>query len=338
MTGGTSRGAERVGVRTYHRRVSTTTPRTAPAPRTRTAVVRPPVGPWTSRLLLLNVVVECLIVVTGGVVRLTGSGLGCPTWPECAPGSYVPTVEQAEGVHKYIEFGNRTLTGLVGLVALAAVVAVLRARRRDLLPWTAGVLVGIVVQAVIGGITVLTGLHPGTVMLHFVVSAVLVAVATGAWVRGQEHSGPRVPAVRGEVRALVLATALLAAAVIVVGTAVTGAGPHAGDADEPVRLAVDPRTLSWLHADLVMVFVGLVVGCLVALRIAEHTGPARRRAAQLLAVTLAQGAIGYTQYFTGLPEVLVALHMAGACVLVVAVARLVLALSRPAEPVLVAAA
>ncbi|PPK96132.1 cytochrome c oxidase assembly protein subunit 15 [Kineococcus xinjiangensis] len=289
-------------------------------------------GPWTSRLLLLNVVVECLIVVTGGVVRLTGSGLGCPTWPQCVPGSYTPVLEQAEGFHKYIEFGNRTLTGLVGLVALAAVIAVVRERRPDLLRWALPVLAGIAVQAVIGGITVLTGLHPATVMLHFLVSAVLIAVSTALWMRAQEPSGPRERAVPRPVRGLVLAAALVSAAVITVGTAVTGAGPHAGDADQPVRLAVDPRTLSWLHADLVMVFVGLVVGCVVALRLVPEATVARRRAAELLVVTLAQGAIGYAQYFTGLPEVLVGLHMAGACVLVVAMARLVLALTRPTLP------
>ena len=329
MTQRTPAAPGRPAARAYDRGVSTTTPRPLTL---RTSDGPPslrPVGRWTSRILLLNVLVECLIVVTGGVVRLTGSGLGCPTWPQCVAGSYVPVVEQAEGFHKYIEFGNRTLTGLVGLVALAAVVAVWRERRPDLLPWAVPVVIGIVLQAVLGGITVLTGLHPVTVMAHFLLSAVLIAVATVLWVRGGQPAGPRTPAVPGAVRALVWGTAAVAAVVLTLGTAVTGAGPHSGDADTPARLAADPRTLSWLHADAVMVFAGLVVGCVVALRLVPGAATARRRAAGLLAVTLAQGALGYTQYFTGLPEVLVALHMAGACLLVVALTRLLVATTSP---------
>ncbi|GAA4987939.1 COX15/CtaA family protein [Kineococcus glutinatus] len=288
-----------------------------------------PVGAWTSRLLAFNVVAESLIVVTGGVVRLTGSGLGCPTWPQCVPGSYVPVVEQEEGFHKYIEFGNRTLTGFVGLVALAALVAVLRARRPDLLRWVAPLLLGILAQALIGGIVVHTDLAPVTVVLHFLVSAVLVAVSTALWMRAREAPGPRRSAVRAEVRHLARFTALVAAVVIVLGTLVTGSGPHSGDADSPSRLPLDPRTVSWLHADVVMAFCGLVIGCVVALRLAGAGRAAQRRGVELLVVTLAQGTIGYVQYFTGLPEVLVAAHMAGACVLVVAVTRLLLALTEP---------
>ncbi|WP_432537139.1 COX15/CtaA family protein [Kineococcus arenarius] len=282
-------------------------------------------------MLLLNVLGECLIVVTGGVVRLTGSGLGCPTWPECVPGSYTPVVVQAEGFHKWIEFGNRTLTGLVGLLALACLVVVWRNRRRDLLPYVGLLLFGILAQAVIGGITVRTDLHPGVVMTHFLVSVLLVTASTVLWRRGLEAPGPRVPAVRREVRGAAWLAAAVLYAVVVVGTVVTGSGPHSGDADEPARFGLDPQSVSWLHADLVMAYTGLLVGVLVALRATSAPRPAVRAAWQLLLVTLAQAVVGYVQYFTDLPWVLVAVHMAGACALVVFHVRLLCALTAPRE-------
>ncbi len=288
-------------------------------------------GTWGSLVLLLNVLGECLIVVTGGVVRLTGSGLGCPTWPECVPGSYTPVVVQAEGFHKWIEFGNRTLTGLVGLLALACLVVVWRNRRRDLLPYVGLLLFGILAQAVIGGITVRTDLHPGVVMTHFLVSVLLVTASTVLWRRGLEAPGPRVPAVRREVRGAAWLAAAVLYAVVVVGTVVTGSGPHSGDADEPARFGLDPQSVSWLHADLVMAYTGLLVGVLVALRATSAPRPAVRAAWQLLLVTLAQAVVGYVQYFTDLPWVLVAVHMAGACALVVFHVRLLCALTAPRE-------
>lgn len=130
---------------------------------------------WLPRLLLINLVVEVGIVLTGGLVRLTGSGLGCPTWPQCVPGSYVPTIEQAEGFHKFIEFGNRTLTGVVGIAALVLLIALyLGARDRpELIRGTWVVLGGVAAQAIVGGITVLTGLNPWIVGFHFLCSMVL---------------------------------------------------------------------------------------------------------------------------------------------------------------------
>lgn len=283
---------------------------------------------WMRVALLVNVVVQVLIVVTGGLVRLTGSGLGCPTWPECVPGSYVPTVEQAEGFHKYIEFGNRTLTGVVGLAALAALVVtvllVRRGRPRGLLVLGALPLVLTVVQAVLGGITVLTGLHPATVAAHFLVSMCLIAVSVLLLQRLQQPDGPARAVVPREVLLLGSALVVVAAAVLVLGTVVTGSGPHSGDADEPARFALDPRTISWLHADSVLLFVGLVVGLVVALRVTHAPERARHRAGWLLGVTLAQGLVGYVQYATDLPEALVLVHMLGASLLVVA---LTLALS-----------
>ncbi|WP_432548821.1 COX15/CtaA family protein [Kineococcus sp. SYSU DK004] len=288
-----------------------------------------PLTGWWSRVLAFNVFAECLIVVTGGLVRLTGSGLGCPTWPECTPGSFTPTVVQAEGFHKWIEFGNRTLTGLVGLAALAALVVVWRRRRLDLLPFVGLVLFGILAQAVIGGITVHTALHPAFVMTHFLVSMLLITASTVLWMRGKEAPGPRRPVVRRDIRGLAWAAAAVLAAVLVVGTVVTGSGPHSGDAEEPARFPLDPQSVSWLHADLVMVFVGLLVGLVVALRVTAAPARTRRLAWQLMAATLLQGAVGYAQYFTGLPWAVVAVHMAGACLLVVAMARQLCVLTEP---------
>lgn len=284
--------------------------------------------PWMRRVLVANLAAQIAIVVTGGLVRLTGSGLGCPTWPECVPGSYRPVVEQPEGIHSGIEFGNRMLTGVVGLTALAALaVAVLlvrRGRRRSLLPLGAAPLLGVVVQAVIGGVTVLTHLHPATVATHFLVSMVLVAVSTALLDRATRSDGPPRAVVPRGVLWLARALVPLAALVLVLGTVVTGSGPHSGDADTPARFGVDPALVSRVHADTVLVFVVGVVALLVAVRRLGAPAGARRRVAVLLGVTLAQGLVGYVQYLTGLPEPLVAAHMLGAALLVVALTRAVL--------------
>lgn len=283
------------------------------------------VSPWLSRVLLLNLAVEVLIVVTGGLVRLTGSGLGCPTWPQCVPGSYVPVAHQAEGYHRFIEFGNRTLTGLVGFVALAVLYAVWRwaAARRDLLVPALVVLGGVVVQAVLGGITVRTGLNPLTVAAHFLVSMVLVASSAYLVFRQPSAPGPRALVVPPLVERLGWATSAVAAVVLVLGTLVTGSGPHSGDADEPARFALDPRSVSWLHADAVMLFVGLVVAVWLAARLTGATREPARAWAGVFAVTVAQGVVGYTQYFTGLPWGVVLVHMLLATLLVVALVRAV---------------
>jgi cytochrome c oxidase assembly protein subunit 15 len=278
---------------------------------------------WLQRVLLANLVVEVLIVVTGGLVRLTGSGLGCPTWPECVPGSYTPVPHQAEGYHRLIEFGNRTLTSVVGLAALLSVYAVWRwaGRRRDLLVPAVVVLGGVLVQAVLGGITVRTGLHPVTVAAHFLVSMVLVAASAYLMFRAPERAGPRALAVHPVVERLGAVACAVAAVVLLLGTVVTGSGPHSGDADEPARFGFDPRTISWLHADAVMLFVGLVVAVWVAARLTARTAAAGRAWAAVLAVTLLQGVVGYTQYLTGLPWLVVLLHMLLATLLVVALVR-----------------
>ncbi|HEY7718421.1 MAG TPA: COX15/CtaA family protein [Pedococcus sp.] len=289
---------------------------TAPAPARAAATG----SPWLRRALLLNLSLEVLIVVTGGLVRLTGSGLGCPTWPECVPGSYVPVQEQAEGFHRFIEFGNRTLTAAVGFGALFVLYAVWRwaGRRRDLMVPAWVVLGGVATQAVLGGITVRTGLHPTTVAAHFLVSMVLVATSAFLVFRAQEPEGPRPLVVPPLVARLAWVACAVAAVVLTLGTVVTGSGPHSGDADEPARFGFDPRTISWLHADSVMLFVGLVVAVWVGARLTAAGTRAPDAWRLVLLVTLAQGLVGYLQYLTGLPEVLVLAHMLLASLLVVA--------------------
>lgn len=281
--------------------------------------------------LVANVVAQVGIVVTGGVVRLTSSGLGCPTWPECVEGSVVPVADQSQGFHKYIEFGNRTLVSVVSvtaLLALAAVVVDVRRRRRPrrLVALGAVPLVGVAAQAVIGGITVLTGLSPATVALHFLVSAAIVALSTALLVRMGQPDGRPVIVVRTELWWMALALAAMTAVVVVLGTVVTGSGPHSGDSGVNARFGFDPRAISWLHSDAVLVWFGVLLALLVALRLTDAPAAARRAGLWVLGVGLLQGLIGYLQYLTGLPVVAVALHMLGACLLVVAVTRAVMSL------------
>ncbi len=286
-------------------------------------------NPWLRRVLLINLILEVGIVVTGGLVRLTGSGLGCPTWPECVPGSFIPVPEQEEGFHKIIEFGNRTLTGAVGIAALLVIVAVWRwapgrraLRRISVLP-----LVGVLLQALLGGVTVLTGLNPAIVAAHFLASMVLVSLSAYLLYRVGEGDGAPVTLVRNEIRWLAWATASLGALVLVLGTTVSGSGPHSGDASTP-RFGFDPRTIAWLHADTVMLFVGLAVAVLLAVHLTATDPTPRRAWHAVLGVTVLQGLVGYTQYLTGLPEVLVLVHMLGASLLAVALTYGVLSLRK----------
>jgi cytochrome c oxidase assembly protein subunit 15 len=280
-----------------------------------------------TRVLVANLVAEILLVVTGGIVRLTESGLGCPTWPRCVPGSFTPVSDQAQGFHKFIEFGNRTLIGVVGIAALLVVLAVWRLapHRRQLLRISVLPLVGVMLQAVIGGVTVLTGLNPAVVAAHFLASMVLVALSAYLLYRAAEGDAPAVPTAGRETRWAGFATATLGGAVLVLGTVVTGTGPHSGDAATP-RFGFDARTVSWLHADAVMLFTGLVLAVLLAVHLTGAGRRARSAWLSVAAVTVAQGVIGYTQYFTGLPIALVSLHMLGASLLVVALTYGVLSL------------
>ncbi|WP_326556960.1 COX15/CtaA family protein [Micromonospora sp. NBC_01796] len=274
---------------------------------------RPTVSlPLLRRLALASVVANVGIVVTGGAVRLTGSGLGCPTWPRCTDESYTTT--PALGINGAIEFGNRTLTGVVGLIALAGLIAALlyRPRRRSLVLLAGAVLLGIAAQAVIGGITVRMHLNPGVVGVHFIVSMLLLLSTYAFWRRVGEEDGPARLTVPRPARTLAWLTTAVSGAVIVVGVLVTGSGPHAGDA-AAARNGLDSQAISQFHADVVFLLVGLTVGLLLALRAAGARPIAVRAAAVLLAVELGQGLIGVVQYLTNLPALLVGAHMLGAC-------------------------
>jgi len=287
---------------------------------TTTVTPASPLRRWVKPILVANLVAEVGIVVTGGIVRLTGSGLGCSTWPECQPGSFTPVRTPESAYHDLIEFGNRTLTGVLAVFAVLSVIVVIRTwperRRMHLIAYA--VVAGVIAQAVAGGITVRTGLNPWTVMFHFLMSMILVALST-ALVRGaqDEEPGPGELTVHPLGRTLAWGTAVVGMAVLVLGVVVTGSGPHSGDADTPARTGFDPRFVSWMHADAVMFFTGLVIATIVAVRITAVTSEAKRAWNAVLYVTIAQGFIGYLQYFTGLPELLVLLHMLGASLLVV---------------------
>ena len=271
---------------------------------------------------------QSLIVVTGGAVRLTGSGLGCSTWPECTPGSYAPTPNQPESsIHKWVEFSNRLLTFVLFVVALALMIAIIRTGARHLRFLGATQILGIFAQAILGGITVLTGLNPITVASHFLLSIAIIAAALT--LRQSVHGMARVsPSVGSSLTLRALKGHLaLSAVVIVIGTIVTGSGPHAGDTTA-VRFNFDARTVSWLHADLVIALFGLTLALYVSVRSGESSEVQRiltPRLSQFILIALAQGGIGYIQYFTGLPEAIVALHLCGAVLVWLAAWNLALA-------------
>ncbi|WP_370039367.1 heme A synthase [Nocardioides sp.] len=248
------------------------------------------------------------IVVTGGAVRLTGSGLGCPTWPRCTEDDFTP--HGALDFHSAIEFGNRLLTFVLVAVAVLTFVAAVRTGRRHLVGLAAVLAAGIPLQAVIGGITVLTDLNPWIVSLHLLLSMALVGLS----VRFLQVLDRPTPAVGGP--ATTLAWIVLAAAwvVLYLGTVVTGSGPHAGDADSP-RNGLDPLQWSQLHADAVFLYLGLTIGLLLCLMAVRADRAAVRVVVWLLVAQLAQGVIGFVQYFNDLPELLVGLHMLGAATL-----------------------
>jgi cytochrome c oxidase assembly protein subunit 15 len=280
-----------------------------------------------SRVAFANLVANVGIVVTGGAVRLTGSGLGCPDWPQCTANSLTTT--RALGIHGAVEFSNRLLTFVLAAAAIATVLVVWRSIRRDLRPLAVLSFLGIPAQAALGGVTVLTGLNPWTVAAHFLLSMVLVAVATTLWLRSREP-GVGAPLLRRPFALLVAGIAAVTAVVLVVGTVVTGSGPHSGD-PKAGRTGFDPELVSQLHADVVFLLLGLTVALLVALYATESPDRIRRAARDLVLIQLTQGVIGYVQYFTNLPIVLVLLHMLGAALITVFTARLIWSLRGPAS-------
>lgn len=276
------------------------------------------------RLGLATVVTNVLIVITGGAVRLTGSGLGCPDWPTCNEGSVVPVANaDTTTLHQAIEFGNRLFAFVVVAVAVAAVVATLRRRpRRTNLVRPAGLLLaGVLAQGLVGGITVLTGLNPLVVAAHFLLSIALIAAAV-VFNHRVRHSGSvaRV-AVRTPLRHAEGVVLGVLAVVLTLGTLVTASGPHAGDPGTP-RLGIDPELISQFHADGVFLLLGLTIALWFGLRATDAPPAARRAVTTLLVIVLAQGTIGYVQYFTGLPEILVGAHLLGACLVWIAALNL----------------
>ncbi|AGL15683.1 heme A synthase [Actinoplanes sp. N902-109] len=285
------------------------------------------------RLALASLIANIALVVTGAAVRLTSSGLGCPTWPKCTDASYVTTAEM--GVNGVIEFGNRVLGIALGLIALATfVTAVLQKPRRTsliVLSLVAGL--GIPGQGVIGGITVLTDLNPWVVGLHFLLSIALIGVTYALWQRTKESDAPARRLVPRPLIHLALLTTLASAAVIVVGVIVTGSGPHSGDAGAK-RNGLDPATISQFHADLVFLLIGLSVALWFALRAVGAPAPAVRAAALFVAVELGQGLIGFVQYFTHLPVLLVGAHLLGAALVWTATLNVVWKLRERPAPAL----
>jgi cytochrome c oxidase assembly protein subunit 15 len=262
-------------------------------------------------------ILQGALIVTGGAVRLTGSGLGCPTWPTCTGSSITPVPNQAQGsLHSWIEFGNRLLTFALVIAALIALVATIRQSKqrvdRRRVRWIAiWQLLGILGQGVLGGITVLTKLNPIPVSGHFLLSIILVAGALS--LRHRMLDRPRVVPLP-VTRKMVWVVTALSALVVTVGTVVTGSGPHAGDL-QAKRYPFSPREISYLHADLVIALICLAIGLLLIIRVSEHGENKTQltRAIELfLIISLGQGFIGYVQYFTGVPESLVALHLLGA--------------------------
>jgi heme a synthase len=264
---------------------------------------------WMRRAAVASLVANIGIVVTGGVVRLTGSGLGCPTWPRCTGQSFVP--HRALGIHSAIEFGNRMVTFVVAAVAVATLVLAWRYGRASVLRLSLLLALGVPAQAVIGGVTVLTDLNPWVVSFHLLVSLAMVGLAVALVRRVGEGDGPPHPVVPLGVVWLTRVVIVVAWVVLYVGTVVTGSGPHAGDASAP-RNGLDPRALSQLHADAVFLLVGLTLAAVLVLHASGAPALVRRAASALLAVELAQGLVGFVQYATDLPVVLVAFHLLGA--------------------------
>jgi heme a synthase len=276
------------------------------------------------RLAWATLAANCLLIVTGGAVRLTGSGLGCPTWPRCTGASFTP--HDAMGIHQFIEFGNRMLTFVLVGVAVATFVAARQAARqhgrRDLLRLSVVLALAIPAQAVLGGITVLTDLDPWVVSLHLVLSLAIVSVAV-LFLHRLDHP-PRPPAT-GVVPTLAWTTYAVTWLVLYAGTVVTGSGPHAGDRHAK-RNGLNPLQTSQFHADLVFLLIGLTIGLLFALR---ATGADVRPAQTLLAVEAGQAVVGFVQYFAGLPVAVVMLHMLGAAFVVAAATWLLVSVLEP---------
>ncbi len=290
---------------------------------------RPTVSPSAyRRMTALALAALVFIVVTGGAVRLTDSGLGCPDWPTCAEERVVAPWEY----HAMVEFVNRTITGLVSVAVMVAVLgSVYRVpKRRDLVWLSLGLVAGVLGQIVLGGLTVKFHLKPQLVMAHFLLSMVLVANAVVLHHRAGRPPGPTRPVVDRDLNLLGGGVVAAAAVVLFLGTVVTGSGPHGGD-PEVERLSFFVPDVARVHGIGVVLF--LVVTLVATFRVVRAQAPVAllRRAEVLLAVLVAQAAVGYVQYFTGVPALLVGVHIAGATAVWLATLRFVLAMSAPID-------
>ncbi|MFI2639525.1 heme A synthase [Streptomyces sp. NPDC018610] len=285
------------------------------------------------RAALAALVMAVVIVVTGGAVRLTGSGLGCPTWPTCTDDSLTTT--RAMGFHGVIEFGNRMLTYVLCAAVGWAIIAA-----RSEKPWRRGltrlgwaqfwIVMG---NAVLGGIVVLVGLNPYTVAAHFLLTTALMAVATVMWQRTREGDAEPRPLVGKAVQQLVWFLVVASVLLIAVGTVVTGAGPHAGDSAKVERIPLDWETVAKLHAVLAWIVVTLTFALWFVLKAVDAPKGPLDRTRELFVILLAQGVIGYVQYFTHLPEAMVAAHMLGSCAMWIGALRVLLSLRERPTPV-----
>ena len=276
------------------------------------------------------------IAVTGATVRVTGSGLGCETWPECQPGTLIPEYRTGlEGFHQAIEFGNRTLTGLVLLASLGtfALLLLQRPARPQLILLGAVGPAGVLFQALWGGIVVRTELAWWTVAPHMIISLILLFFAILVVVRLRESDEPPRAVVPRPLQITSSATVGVLAALCIVGTLVTAAGPHGGDVDTP-RLELSVRALAQAHADLLFLYLGMLVALVAAFYAVKAPRLLLRRIWLLVALTVVQGTIGLVQFAIGVPEVLVILHVLGSVLVVAAGAAMVFATrERPPAPV-----
>ncbi|MEU8201405.1 COX15/CtaA family protein [Streptosporangium sp. NPDC049046] len=299
-------------------------------------IVGPPTFLTLRRWALAAVVVNVGITVTGAAVRVSGSGLGCPTWPRCTPESFIPVAhDEISPLNMAIEFGNRLLTFLVLAVGVACLIAALRlpARRPDLvrLAWLQPI--GVAFQGLWGGLVVRSALNPVTVSVHFLASIGMIAAAYALYARAglNESPGDGSPPrqrIHRHVRTLVFGLVAAVFTLLVVGVVVTGTGPHSGD-EMASRFGFDIETVARIHADVAYVVIGLTFALAFALHITDAPGYARRTAWTLLGVEAAQGVIGYVQYFLGVPAALVNLHVLGATLVWVCTLRVVFATGSP---------
>ena len=278
------------------------------------------------------------IAVTGAIVRVTASGLGCPTWPQCFPGSFTPVAHaEVPRIHQAVEFGNRMITFAVVIAAILAVLAVTRARRRaEVLVYAWLMPASTVLQAVIGGITVLTGLLWWTVAIHLLASMAMVWLAVLLYVKiGEPDEGEPTATVVPPLRWLTALSATTLAAVLVAGTLVTAAGPHAGDTSPyrtVPRLRIEVTTLVHAHSSLLVAYLGLLVGLGFGLLAVRAPRPVLLRLGVLVLLVFAQATVGTVQFFTGVPAALVAVHVAGAAACTAATAALWASMRERAEP------